>query len=214
MILLNVSAQQVNKATYSFYVSDETFGKDSELQLSINEMAENNPLYLYFSKERSVFTSYNLEQGRIPDSSDALAGTGSPNYYKLSSKQLLGTFKVKDISYTISRFIPEWEITSETKIISGYTCFKANGHINRVIDGKIKSKKIEAWFNPELAYSVGPNVFIGLPGLVVYAVSDYHCIYKLEKIEFNINNKIQEFNFDYEVIDEIKLSELILKSRE
>lgn len=63
---------------------------------------------------------------------------------------------------------PIWEITSESKVISKYLCYKAIQKIpfvNR--KGENKIKEITAWFAPSLPYSYGPKNFYGLPGLIL-----------------------------------------------
>ena len=70
---------------------------------------------------------------------------------------------VKDVVKAI-----KWEITSESKIVSGILCYKALSEIEYLArDNKPKFKKIVAWFAPSLPYSFGPKNFYGLPGLIL-----------------------------------------------
>lgn len=52
-----------------------------------------------------------------------------------------------------------WNLTTESKIIDNYTCYKATS--------KIRNVNIEAWYCPEIPVSLGPNEFKGLPGLIL-----------------------------------------------
>lgn len=64
--------------------------------------------------------------------------------------------------------IKKWEITTESKTIGDYLCYKAvyiNNYIGR--DGKEKNMPVVAWFAPSLPYSYGPKDYNGLPGLIV-----------------------------------------------
>ncbi|SHN78010.1 GLPGLI family protein [Flavobacterium fryxellicola] len=64
--------------------------------------------------------------------------------------------------------ILDWEITTESKIIDGYLCYKAmyyDKFINR--KGVNTSVPIVAWFAPSLLYGYGPKYFNGLPGLIL-----------------------------------------------
>jgi len=62
----------------------------------------------------------------------------------------------------------KWEITTESKIISNYLCYKAIQKIPFVSrKGENKTKEIVAWFAPSLPYSYGPKNFYGLPGLIL-----------------------------------------------
>ena len=62
----------------------------------------------------------------------------------------------------------EWDITTESKMIGDYLCYKAiylDKFINRL--GKNTSVPITAWFAPSLPYGFGPKYFNGLPGLIL-----------------------------------------------
>ncbi|SHL48252.1 GLPGLI family protein [Flavobacterium xanthum] len=62
----------------------------------------------------------------------------------------------------------DWEITTESKVIDGYLCYKAiyyDKFINR--KGVNRSIPIVAWFAPSLPYGYGPKYFNGLPGLIL-----------------------------------------------
>lgn len=62
----------------------------------------------------------------------------------------------------------DWEITTESKLIDGYLCYKAiyfDKFINR--KGVNTSIPIVAWFAPSLPYGFGPKYFNGLPGLIL-----------------------------------------------
>lgn len=64
--------------------------------------------------------------------------------------------------------ILNWEITTESKVIDSYLCYKAifyDRFINR--KGIAMSLPIVAWFAPSLPYSYGPKYFNGLPGLIL-----------------------------------------------
>lgn len=67
----------------------------------------------------------------------------------------------------------KWEITSETKEIGGYLCYKAIlkiPFINRY--GESKVKEVIAYFAPSLPYSFGPKKFYGLPGLILELIEN------------------------------------------
>jgi len=87
-----------------------------------------------------------------------------------------------------------WDLIDETKMISGYECFKA-----KTIDVILQSendnitKNVIAWFTPEIPISVGPFHFSGLPGLILQ-LQVGNTYYTLSKIEFNNADTI---NFDF-----------------
>ncbi|MBA5246808.1 GLPGLI family protein [Marnyiella aurantia] len=65
----------------------------------------------------------------------------------------------------------DWNILNETKIISGYTCRRAEVTFNR--------RSYTAWFTADLPFSEGPYIFKGLPGLVL-EVSDSANLYSFQ----------------------------------
>jgi len=61
----------------------------------------------------------------------------------------------------------EWTITKESKIILGYTCYKA---IAKIIDLEEEDKltvPIVAWFCPTLSLHGGPTAYATLPGMIL-----------------------------------------------
>lgn len=63
--------------------------------------------------------------------------------------------------YTEKREKPVWDISQETKVVSGYECFKA------VSD--FRGRRWTAWFAPEIPVHEGPWKLDGLPGLILEA---------------------------------------------
>ncbi len=88
--------------------------------------------------------------------------------------ELLGkVFLIKDnlVAY-------DWELTGEIKNIGNYTCYKAvyereeeSIEINMMGDEakeeKVKKRTLVAWYTPDVPVSNGPNIYGGLPGLIL-----------------------------------------------
>lgn len=80
----------------------------------------------------------------------------------------------------------KWEISSISKKIGKYTCFKA------ITQKKIQSSKgisyhdVIAWFVPEISFNHGPKGYGGLPGLIVRLDIGYlsYTIKKIKKLDF------------------------------
>jgi GLPGLI family protein len=71
----------------------------------------------------------------------------------------------------------KWKITTNSRVISGYTCKKAIWEMN-------DSTRIYAWFSTDIVPSVGPEGFQGLPGAILgMATEDGSVIYFAKKIE-------------------------------
>ena len=83
-------------------------------------------------------------------------------------------FLVKD---TLQSY--DWQLTSETKNIGKYTCYKATfsrevENVNLTLEKgepkEVKSKKTvttTAWYTPQVSVSNGPDDYYGLPGLIL-----------------------------------------------
>lgn len=86
------------------------------------------------------------------------------------------------------KFITNWKLTNETKIICGFECLKATTTLDIDYgDGKVFSlHPIIAWYCPNLKYSYGPKGYGGLPGTIL-EVEEILVIYSAIKIETNAN---------------------------
>ena len=81
-----------------------------------------------------------------------------------------------------------WVYTNESKVIDGYTCYKAtNEYI--VDNGKIFKHPVIAWFCPQIPISIGPRGYGGLPGLIL-ELQEWNSVFGVEKIAFS--NDIKE----------------------
>lgn len=63
--------------------------------------------------------------------------------------------------YTEQMQCPEWKISSEKKIVAGYTCQKA--------ETTFLGRKWTAWFTSDIPIQDGPWKLCGLPGLILQA---------------------------------------------
>lgn len=100
----------------------------------------------------------------------------------------------------------EWKMTGETRNIGQYTCFKATAKKNIIEvatpgppsrgkkekeDTKVKEKEITvtAWYTMQIPVSNGPDVYWGLPGLILEINADQTTIL-CSKIVLNPEDKI------------------------
>lgn len=80
----------------------------------------------------------------------------------LKEQQFLG----KDL-YLREKKVENWILTSETKLIDNYLCFKATNTYTVVnIKGTFKFP-VTAWYCPKLPYGFGPLGYGNLPGLIL-----------------------------------------------
>lgn len=72
-------------------------------------------------------------------------------------------------SFIIQSEPTDWEITGETRMISGYMCRKAVATNTETSSrsGKTHVRELVAWFAPEIPIPFGPEGYGGLPGLIL-----------------------------------------------
>lgn len=95
-----------------------------------------------------------------------LVGPGYSDEYRGIYRDLAAMKQVVMQEFLTKMFVieeplsmPQWELTEETKEILGKRCTKA---ILTEQDGEVT-----AWFCPEIAVNEGPDVYWGLPGLIL-----------------------------------------------
>lgn len=77
----------------------------------------------------------------------------------------------------------KWNILSETKIISNFTCHKA--------EAVFRGLKWTAWFTSEIPVSFGPWKLYGLPGLILEAYDENEKYrFVAEKVTINSSSKL------------------------
>lgn len=90
-----------------------------------------------------------------------------------------------------SKRITNWVITSESKTINGYVCYKATTEIIKEIKYLNETFRfpVTAWFCPKIPSDFGPYGYGKLPGLILQLQENFK-IFNARKIEFLTNNTI------------------------
>lgn len=118
----------------------------------------------------------------------AIVGTNEKYFYfDLINEQIIEKRKFLDKTYLLNQEIIKWEITSESKTIQNFTCYKAIAYF------EFENEKYPeyAWFTPEIPHKIGPELCINLPGLVLeYQTSKFSIVAK--SIKYKIDDKIKE----------------------
>lgn len=145
--------------------------------------------------------------------------TNGKYYVFKKAATLEGEFLVKDSINSL-----KWKITTESKTIQNFICYKAFAKkdiyvvvLDKSVDKSVFKKEVKtvelvAWFCPEFPYSFGPDNFYGLPGIVFEAYQiDGKVSFVLDSIIFDKNNKSIVSIPKLKIVDE---SEVIEKSLE
>ncbi|WP_255546016.1 GLPGLI family protein [Flavobacterium sp. CG_9.1] len=130
---------------------------------------------LEFTASKSKFVrnnslSINDDKGeQLYDKMTTSYYSSSYDYY-LDSSAGVGMFKYSRDGTLITQQVKEkeWDISTESKKIGDYLCYKAV-YIKKYMgrDGNMKTLPITAWFVPSLPYRYGPKQYYGLPGLIL-----------------------------------------------
>lgn len=132
-------------------------------------------------KEEVKLNSPKPNVGGIRVFSISSGGIGKTYYKNLKDKRFANKTEIMGKVFLIKDSLPKykWELSSETKNIGNYTCYKAtfSREVENVrmsiVDGDTKEvKKKEtivttAWYTPQLPISNGPKNYQGLPGLIL-----------------------------------------------
>ena len=226
-----------------------------EMQKNIEErlkkMSEKT-FTLHFDKNASVYEEEvklgvpNAGGGGAMRMMASFSGAGGKMYKNIKEKtfvigkEMMGKeFLIKD---TLTNY--KWKMTSETKKIGNYTCFKATAErpasksdFRNLRMGKSedsKEKKVEktastniltemdmpktiaitAWYTPEIPINQGPEGYCGLPGLILEVTAGKTVILS-SKVAMNIKEKIEiKPSTSGEVVTQAKYDEVVVKKME
>lgn len=139
------------------------------------ELIYNKSEMIYYRKDFVIPDYFNDMQKGIAESFKL-----SSFYYNFNTKYYVEYFKFFDKNYNL--FIDfesiNWEITTESKLINGFLCYKA------IHNNTKYSIPLVVWFAPEIGFQVGPEKCQFLPGLVLeYQLKDFSIV--CERIDFN-----------------------------
>ena len=161
----------------------------------INKTLAEIEFKLFFSNTKSVFSVVEKLYSTSKDAAQSalMVVGGSRVYYNDNAKkEKITQTDFANKLFNIQRPYDEykWTITSETKIISGYKCYKATCEV-RDYDRRREKETVsypEVWFAPELPYQYGPRGLDGLPGLVLEGRFSTGINFYASKIEFAIKD--------------------------
>lgn len=204
---------------YGIVAVDVTFkagNSQNEMVRSLIEIAKAQKYELKFNSNFSSFTEIQtLESEQYDENllySTKIVYATLNTYFVDDSKKELIT-KQSDGSLLKSKTLESsgWEISTESKTIDTYLCYKAIYNYQYIArDNKTKTKTITAWFAPSLPFPYGPIEFHGLPGLILELTKDY-TTYLAKKVVF----KDKELQIDFpkgKVISKDEYEKAILKN--
>lgn len=195
-ILLNsvgFSQNQNGEVIYKVIFSeDSTLQKKSDRLFQMQQQAARGSskikLILKFNKKFSEFSL--LKSIEDSDTKFAIAWANCRNtiYNDLNAKKSyynsetssMGLVK-KDEFLIFDNLGDNWIISTETKTIDEFECYKATKSIEYSTSKGVQRKDIIAWYCPKIPFSFGPKGYYGLPGLIL-ELTDKNITYVAEKI--------------------------------
>ncbi|UUC46810.1 GLPGLI family protein [Flavobacterium cerinum] len=184
-----------------------------EIQQRILEQMKKNmekTFVLDFDKTTSLYKEEEKLESPLADAGSGVrvrVSTRGGNLYKnVKEKRYVDENEIFGKEFLIKDALTDWkwEMSSETKMIGDYTCYKATAIRNKIAEPKPKDKKsvlnleetepkevrVTAWYTPDIPVSQGPDDYWGLPGLIL-EVSDGNTTILCSKIVLNPKEKTQ-----------------------
>ncbi len=167
--------------------------KSQYLKNGFLQAMENAPYLSYSLKFRDSVSEFKIDPTTGLDN-NGLARARNYSYY-------MGPI-LQDHKYNYTRHAGEfgnffikkehqkdWEFTSETKKIDGYTCYKAESKYIVVNPKGTFVFPLVAWFCPEIPIPFGPLGYGKLPGLIL-ELQIRNVVYGVTKIQLNLDKEI------------------------
>lgn len=190
-------------------INDEKM-KNSFLLKTINETKDDIKFELIFNDTVSFFKT--KEQLNIPNKSKIFLASNMviEGEYFFNRSSLILLHRISDVSYIVSNKL-NWILHNEEKMIDNIKCYKATSE-KTVINSKGKFVfPIIAWYAPDLPYSFGPGMFVGLPGLVL-EVRDRNFVIFAKNIDLKSNEKIKEISIHKAIAEDVYLKRILNKN--
>ena len=224
LLTVTITGQDfTGKATYktsrksNFKInSDKNKGMDEAMQKQIEarlQKMNQKTYFLTFDKNTSTYKQApklnapkpTISGGGIVKVMSIGGSTGDDIYFKnLKAQTFSEETEIMGKKFLVKDELPtyEWELSSETKNIGSYTCYKATftEEIESVkmsfINGETKEEKTKetitttAWYTPQIPVNNGPDNYQGLPGLIL-EINDGKKLIVCTEIELNPKDKIK-----------------------
>jgi GLPGLI family protein len=158
------------------YLSNEE--KDRMKRVWANDDEQKQDMVLFFNDKQSYY-SYPKEkeageEGYSWRDREFKIYRNFETEKRTDAVEMLGkTYIVED-----SLQLPKWKVMNKIREIGGYMCMMA------VTEDTIKKQKLTAWFADNIPVSAGPEMYSGLPGLILELdINDGDIVITAKKIE-------------------------------
>lgn len=159
--------------------------KDRESQIWKNDSDFKRNMVLKFKNNKSHYTHENEMQSN-EDGTYSWKNDDFTILRDFDANTLLEIQETLQKKYIIEDSLkaPNWKIHNEIKEVAGYICMKASTY------DSLKKFRIEAWFTTDITISAGPELYYGLPGLIL-EINVQDGIVQLTATSVKLDDKIE-----------------------
>ncbi len=173
---------------------EEIKGSKKIKEKVISQLFKNQPklnFELIFNENESTFEEVKKMTQKEDQTNMVRILAGNGMYYTnktfnkiLNQKEAFGQF------FLINTPKMDWVLTQEKKKIGSYICYKATTE-KEVENTKGKfTKKVAAWYTPDIPINYAPKDYFGLPGLIL-ELEVGNLSYKASKIDLSFKDMIK-----------------------
>jgi len=185
-------SQYSGGAEYSVLIGKDSLFQSQEVLKNIYDEAMDNSkkltFLLEFNENESLFS---LKESIITDNLDftlSMIDFANPIYTNSTTSEKMYTSDDNEYLITDS-IVTDWKLTSETKMIDKYLCYKATT-VHKVISHvRTFEFPVIAWYCPQIPVRLGPIGYGKLPGLIL-ELQRRNFVYGVKNINLN-NEKIE-----------------------
>jgi GLPGLI family protein len=173
--------------------------KISKLNTILSKISRDVSYELTIANHHSSFTinkiKMNTTNSNLKDLAGSLGGTTGIFYINKQDAIYLNKKHFSGEDFLVKLNLKDWKITSDTKLINDFKCYKAiSEDVVKNYKGTFKFKVV-AWFTPDLPSFFGPAGYFGLPGLIL-ELDNSKVNLRASKIQFTKFEKIDEKPFN------------------
>ena len=161
--------------------------------------AKNEAFTLLLKNSISKFYHKNILNADKSNYTPPLFVNYSGKVYSIRDSVFRQSSILRENIYVKNKQKENWTITTETKLIDNYKCYKATNIYQVISPNKVFNHPVIAWFCSDLPYKYGPNGYNNLPGLIL-ELQERNAVYGVRKINFN-----SEENFSLKELQNIKI---------
>ncbi len=172
--MISTGQKKNSSIEYCLIIGDDISMKEpiiAEYYKSAQNGAKNLTYVLAFDSTKMKFElkqTMNIDDVNL-DFAKAFSGCSGAYYYSKGAPYFYNKPKNNEFTKSMIKYksFNDWQLTSETKLIGGFICYKATGYQTvKNIKGLFKNLVV-AWYCPKIPVPFGPIGYGNLPGVIL-----------------------------------------------